>query len=159
MKSDQLSSKAAKFVTNKISWERSLTERAGGHLSGSPESSSCHSQVIHLRGSAYRASSCCRGRLKPTGRRSMITACKVGGGARAEGEVSGGLLPSCCEFSERSPTAVALEAGGAGLSPHGNLICLKSVFITRSPLFFFSGRSIFPPMGGKNKYKTILEKN
>lgn len=84
-------------------------------------------------------------------RRSMITACKVGGNARAEGEGSGGLLPSCCEFSERSPTAVALEAGGAGLSPHGNFICLKSVFIRRGPIFCFSGRSIFPQMGGKNK--------
>lgn len=91
-------------------------------------------------------------------RQATITARKVGGSATAEGRFRGGggvLQPSCCEFKERSPTAVALEAGGGDLSPHGNLISLKNVnfnfYYDMSYIFSFRRKLSFST-NGCNKY-------
>lgn len=104
LKSDQF---PVKVVTDLISEEISLTERAGGHLSGSPERappgilrwSTC---VDPLTGRAAAA-----GGSSPLEslRWSTVTARKVGDRARAEGTVFGGRR-GCC-----SPPAVSSKRG------------------------------------------------
>lgn len=134
------------------------TEQAGGHMSGS----SRHSQVIHLHRSTYRASSC-PGRLEPSWKPMSVYGYSVQSLRRRwrrAGSNGGVPKPSCCEFKERSPTAVALwgglEAGGGRLGPHGNLICLKNVLIStfiREVLdFFFPRRIYFFLTNGWNKW-------